>query len=51
MKLFQMCALVINLHIVNSGSSSCHARAFWSLCDDVVFFFANNPYMFVSSNY
>jgi hypothetical protein len=38
------------LQIVNSGSPSCHMRAFWSLCDDVVYiFFANNPYMFVSS--
>jgi hypothetical protein len=34
-----MCTLVINLQIVNSGLPSCHARSFWSYCDNIVYFF------------
>jgi hypothetical protein len=33
MKLTGMCDLVMNLQIMNSGSRSCHTRAFWSLRD------------------
>jgi hypothetical protein len=31
-KLPPMCALVINLQIMNSGSRSCHKRTLWSFC-------------------